>query len=388
MGNCVPKPNKSLSEIAPSEFVTDTTVRLYGSASSTLISFLRIALQYKSVAVKFVPSENYGLGNNNPILQYGTDTVTGSPETLFRYIEGKFPKPKLFDEFEEEDGIEFDGNQGGISMVVKIQHKCMLYYIENLVKWVEDMNVRGGGGRAVVDVSMGSPVMEVRKFGRSYSQLLELMLEHAQMEERILFPVFEKADRGLSKAANEDHARDFPIMNGIKETIKSIGVLDPGNPVYQEQLISLSSKLKTLQEHCEEHFEEEESQLLPLLEATGISGEQQDRMVEQCLEVMEGTHSHLFHFLISGLLPREAILYLSLITKCTTASNAERVNSMLRTLMTRIDSTVCPSSNRKPSQHLLAKYRGTPTTPTTEDRQLERSDSYKQQQQHDDVYRV
>ncbi|KAI3997227.1 hypothetical protein MKX01_009071 [Papaver californicum] len=388
MGNCVPKPNKSLSEIAPSEFVTDTTVRLYGSTSSTLISFLRIALQYKSVAVKFVPSENYGLGNNNnPILQYGTDTVTGSPETLFRYIEGKFPKPKLFDDG-EEGGVEFNGNQGGIAMVVKIQHKSMLYYVENLVKWVEDLNVRGvGKGGRVVDVSMGSPVMEVRKFGRSYSQLLEFMLEHAQMEERILFPVFEKADRGLSKAANEEHARDFPIMNGIKETIKSIGVLDAGNPVYQEQLISLLSKLKTLQEHCEEHFEEEESQLLPLLEATEISREQQDPLVEQCLEIMEGTHSHLFHFLISGLLPREAILYLSLITKCTTASNAERVNSMLHTLMTRIDSTVCSSSNPKPSQHLLAKYRGTATTPSTEDCQMEKSDSYKQQQ-HDDVYRV
>ncbi|KAI3994505.1 hypothetical protein MKX01_012762 [Papaver californicum] len=378
MGNCVPKPNKSLSEIAPAEFVTDTTVRLYGSTSSTLISFLRIALQYKSVAVKFVPSENYGLGNNNPILQYGTDTVTGSPETLFRYIEGKFPKPKLFDDG-EEDGIEFDGNQGGIAMVVKIQHKSMLYYVENLVKWVEDLNVKGGGkGGRAVDVFMGSPVMEVRKFGRIYSQLLEFMLEHAQMEERILFPVFEKADRGLSKAANEEHARDFPIMNGIKETIKSIGVLDAGNPVYQEQLISLLFKLKTLQEHCEEHFEEEESQLLPLLEATEISREQQDRMVEQCLEVMEGTHSHLFHFLISGLLPREAILYLSLITKCTTASNTERVNSMLHTLMTRIDSTVCSSSNSKPSPHLLAKYRGTPATPSIEDRQMEKSDSYKQ----------
>ncbi|MCL7031144.1 hypothetical protein MKW94_019430 [Papaver nudicaule] len=376
MGNCVPKPNKSLSEIAPSDFVTDTTVRLYGSASSTLISFLRIALQYKSVAVKFVPSENYGLGNNNPVLQYGSDTVTGSPETLFRYIEGKFPKPKLFD---DEDSFEFEG---GIAMVVKIQHKSMLYYIENLVKWVEDLNVRRG--RGVVDVSMGSPVMEVRKFGRSYSQLLEFMLEHAQMEERILFPVFEKADRGLSKAANEEHARDLPIMNGIKETIKSIGVLDAGNPVYHEQLISLLSRLKTLQEHCEEHFEEEESQLLPLLEATGISGEQQDQMVEQCLEVMEGTHSHLFHFLISGLLPREAILYLSLITKCTTATNAERVNSMLNTLMTRIDRSVCSSSNRKPSQ-LLAKYRGTPPTPSNEDRQMEKSDSYKQ---HDDMCRV
>ncbi|VFQ62855.1 unnamed protein product [Cuscuta campestris] len=36
-------------------------------------------------------------------------------------------------------------------------------------------------------------------------------------------------------------------MNGIKEDIKSIGVLDSGNPVFQEGLSNLSTRLKTLQ---------------------------------------------------------------------------------------------------------------------------------------------
>lgn len=35
-------------------------------------------------------------------------------------------------------------------------------------------------------------------------------------------------------------------MNGIKEDIKSIGVLDSGSPVYQEFVSNLSSRLKTL----------------------------------------------------------------------------------------------------------------------------------------------
>ena len=53
------------------------------------------------------------------------------------------------------------------------------------------------GGKTREDLVMRSPRMEVRKLGLSYSQLLEVMLEHAQMEERVLFPIVEKADRGL-----------------------------------------------------------------------------------------------------------------------------------------------------------------------------------------------
>lgn len=52
---------------------------------------------------------------------------------------------------------------------------------------------------------------------------------------------------GLCKAANEEHARDLPIMNGIKEDIKAIGVLDCGSPAYQEALRNLSVRLKSLQ---------------------------------------------------------------------------------------------------------------------------------------------
>lgn len=52
---------------------------------------------------------------------------------------------------------------------------------------------------------------------------------------------------GLPKAANADHARDLPIMNGINEDIKAFGVLDSGNPVYLEALKNLSTRLKTLQ---------------------------------------------------------------------------------------------------------------------------------------------
>lgn len=51
---------------------------------------------------------------------------------------------------------------------------------------------------------------------------------------------------GLCKAAHGEHARDLPIMNGIKEDIKSIGVMHSGSPAYQEALFNLSSRLRSL----------------------------------------------------------------------------------------------------------------------------------------------
>lgn len=48
---------------------------------------------------------------------------------------------------------------------------------------------------------------------------------------------------GLSKVAKEEHARDLPIMNGIKEIIKSVEVLDSGCPHYRETLYNLSTRL-------------------------------------------------------------------------------------------------------------------------------------------------
>ena len=53
-------------------------------------------------------------------------------------------------------------------------------------------------------------------------------------------------DTGICKAANEEHARHLPIMNGIKEDIKSIGVLINGSPAYQEAFSNLSKRLKSL----------------------------------------------------------------------------------------------------------------------------------------------
>lgn len=46
--------------------------------------------------------------------------------------------------------------------------------------------------------------------------------------------------------AQEEHARDLPNMNGIKEDIKSIGVIDLGTDAHLEAMTNISSRLITL----------------------------------------------------------------------------------------------------------------------------------------------
>lgn len=198
MGNCIARQRKSTAEISPSDLLGDPpVVRLYGSPSSPSTWRIRIALLYKSVAVQFVPSENPNFGSDTAdtvVLQCGTDTVSGGFETVLQYIEARFPKPALASGF----GVSDRGPVPAVVVTVTLQHRSMMWHLDRMVKWAEDLAARQTtrGGRRAVDPCMGSPRMEVKKFGRSYSQLLEMMLEHAQMEERIVFPVLERADRG------------------------------------------------------------------------------------------------------------------------------------------------------------------------------------------------
>ncbi|XAR53513.1 hypothetical protein NMG60_11022101 [Bertholletia excelsa] len=321
MGNCFGTLKKSAAGIAPSDYIKGLpVVRLHGPTTGIVTSYIRFALLHKPVSVQFIPTET---NCETPVLRCGSDTISGSRETLLQYVETKFPEPPLVRRcgwLEEATPL--------VVTATMLQHRSMMWHLERLVRWAEDLATRGGRARG--DPAMGSPRMEVKKFGRSYSQLLELMLEHAQMEERIVFPILEKADRGLSRAANEEHARDLPIMNGIKEDIKSIGVLDSGSLAHHEALCNLSKRLKTLKDHCKEHFEEEEKGLLPLLEGAELSREQQEKVLEQCWDSMQGTHSHLFHFFIDGLIPQDAMHYLDLIIP---SSNEDRVASMLRMIV-------------------------------------------------------
>lgn len=336
MGNCLYKPQKptspapvaaivakpkkkSTAEIVPHDHHSSSTVRLYGSPISPHTAYIRFALQHKGVPVKFTPSIS-----DPPLIEVGSERVSGTRESLLQYIEAKFPHAPL-------PMRKCGGGEEGKPWVVTLtalQHRSMTWHVERMVRWSEDLAARGGKKRSVgIDPSVGTPRMEVKKFGKSYSQLLEMMLEHAQMEEKVLFPILNSADPGICKAANEEHARHLPIMNGIKEDIKSIGVLINGSPAYQEAFSNLSKRLKSLLEHCKEHFVEEEIQVLPYIEATELSKPKQRKVLEQSLDAMQGTHSRLFNFFLQGLLPVDAMQYLDLVAMC---HDEERMSSMLQ----------------------------------------------------------
>ncbi|XP_076890976.1 uncharacterized protein LOC143542225 [Bidens hawaiensis] len=280
-------------------------VRLYGSPTSPATCYIRFALIHKPVTLLFIPSEKPDFGFDTPVIQYGSDVISGSSVTIHKYLDSKFPKPVLLSNWNT-----YNGTKPVVVTPTVLQHKSLVWHLERMVRWAEDLAARGG--RAKGDRVMGSVRMEVKKYGKSYSQLLEVMLEHAQMEERIVFPILEREDRGLTKSVNEEHARDLPLMNGIKEDIKTIIVLDSGSSSSQDALFTLSTRIKLLQEKCKQHFEEEEREVLPLMEAVELTQGQQERLIEQSLDVMPSTHSHLLKFFMEGLLPHEAMLYLDL----------------------------------------------------------------------------
>ncbi|KAJ6323159.1 hypothetical protein OIU77_012901 [Salix suchowensis] len=304
--NCFTNSKQAVAEIAPYDFIKSTTaVQLSGDPTSSSTLYIHFALLYKTRALQFAPSDD-----PQPVVQIGSETISGTREMMIRFIDVKLPQPPLVVMVEE----------GGetAALVVKNVGSCNIEVwcgiLERMVRWSDDLVTRGG--RRNGDPAMGSERMEVKKFQKSYSQLLEVMVEHAQMEERVLFPLLETAERGLCKVANEEHGRDLPIMNGIKEDIKSIAVLDTGSHDYREALRNLSTRLRSLLEHSKEHFQEEERDVLPLMEALELSKEQQLRVLEQCFNLMQGTHSDLFSSFIQGLLPREAMQYLDLIMSC------------------------------------------------------------------------
>ncbi|KAL3838181.1 hypothetical protein ACJIZ3_022772 [Penstemon smallii] len=320
MGNCFGTTSKSTAEIAPSELIKpQPVIKLYGPPNSFATSHIRLALQYKPITLQFIPSDE----NQTPTLIYQNDVVSGTVDDILRYLDTKFPDPPLINTttYSNTTATTTSSSIWGwcgdttplVVWVVKLQHRSVSWHLDRMVKWADDMVARGGNARG--DPSMGSPRMEIKKFAKSYSQLLQVLLEHAQMEERVLFQILESADRGLCKAANEEHARELPLMNGIKEEIKTIGVMNPGSPDYQEALSNLSSRLKRLKENCKQHFEEEERELLPLMEATELNKSQQSKVLQQSLDVMRETHSHMFRFFMEGLQPQDAMRYFDLIKR-------------------------------------------------------------------------
>lgn len=191
MGNCAfctqkpPIPPTSRSKLV---------VYLNGHKASPDTSLLDIALSYKEATVVSAPSTNAIL---TPTVQIeGEHTVTGA--AIMGYIDAMVPGPTIL----TKEIRSVENSATVIVMVAELQHRSMVRHLEKMLAWVDDAakreKIRKKGGGREVDAGRGTPRMEMRRFGRCYSQMLEIMLEHARMEEKIVFPVLEFADRGKS----------------------------------------------------------------------------------------------------------------------------------------------------------------------------------------------
>ncbi|CAL0328473.1 unnamed protein product [Lupinus luteus] len=371
MGNCLRTPERLTAEIVPQDGAAMyPAVRLHGSPESVMTAYIRFMILHETAPSDSVPAAGRSQvpeiataptrgGGAEPLLRFrhtqlgsgnggrGKEGITletlirdsppparcggsgfktpvaGSDDALLKFIDARFPNlPAAVASTSEEKTTSL------VARVTVLQHKSMTWHVERMVRWSDDLMTRGG--KKGVDPKMGNWKMEMKKFKKSYTQLWEVMMEHAQMEERVLFPIFDRADRGLTKAAKEEHARDLPLMNGIKEIIKSVEVLDSGSPNYRETLQNLSRRFKSLQEQCKQHFMTEDVDLLSLMEAVELSEDQEKSTLEQCFDVMHGTHSRLLKFLLEGLQSNDAMKYLDLISKCR---DKEKMESMLRMIV-------------------------------------------------------
>ncbi|BBN14376.1 protein MpGST33 [Marchantia polymorpha subsp. ruderalis] len=246
--------------------------------------------------------------NMHSLPVYAAAKVT--PEALNKYVatklEQRAPPPLL--------------------ILMLMQHRSILWHFNKLVLLVDEL-LKGVQSKANYSPAIGIP--QLKRLWKGYGRLVEVLQEHAQMEERVIFPAIEHYNPGVTQEANADHGRDLPITNGIREEIKSLVSLDQGTADYSESLVNLATRLRTLQMNTEEHFQEEEKEFLPLLDSAAFGKEQVEPMVTHCLGVMESSHGHLLPFFLSGLNAQDMYQYMMVLHKSLAESKPSLFTRML-----------------------------------------------------------
>ncbi|KAG8054662.1 hypothetical protein GUJ93_ZPchr0001g30397 [Zizania palustris] len=300
----------------------DGVVRVYGSDGCPVAWRIRVSLLYKAAApVHFTPSEAAPLGRPVLRLSASDPELCGTVDELLRHVDARFEgKPLVAPPERPARASAAAAAAAEVSELVRLQHRSAERHLEGVAAKVAEMVKKGGKkvGKVGKVVLEGA---EVRRLGKWYGDAMEVMLEHARMEETVLFPDIQRASfPGVCDAANEQHGRHLPMMNGIKEDIKTLLTLELGSPLFHEVLVNLSIRLKALQDHTKEHFKEEEKELLPRLEGVrrmqrdegNVSDKSNTAWASEAMGTMEMTHSKLFAFFMTGLLPQEAMQYLDL----------------------------------------------------------------------------
>ncbi|XP_037414885.1 uncharacterized protein LOC119277684 [Triticum dicoccoides] len=248
--------------------------------------------------------------------------------------------------------------------MVRLQHRSAERHLEGVAAKLAEM-VKKGAKKAGKGRNVAVEGAEVRRLGKWYGDAMEVMLEHARMEERVLFPDIQRASfPGVCDKVQEQHGKHLPMMNGIKEDIKTLLTLELGSALFYEVLVNLSVRLKALQDHTKEHFKEEEKDMLPRLESVrrmqreegNVPDKSNSGWASEAMGTMEMTHSKLFPFFMTGLMPQEAVQYLDLVCRCT--KNTRHLVSMLRSLAERLEDANPSIIHNNPTrlyEHLLVK---------------------------------
>jgi Hemerythrin HHE cation binding domain len=159
----------------------DPPVRIYGPETCPLTWRLRLTLLYKGITPQFIPRESPIL--SGPLLRFGGlggDVISGSEQELLQCIDKKFTC--------EPNGIVSKLEPAEeVVLALELQHRSMERHLEGIIRAVKEMAVAGKKGRKTGAAAEG------RRISRWYGELVEVMLEHARMEESLLFPVLERA---------------------------------------------------------------------------------------------------------------------------------------------------------------------------------------------------
>ncbi|XP_048565228.1 uncharacterized protein LOC125545354 [Triticum urartu] len=361
-------PSVSVSVDPEADAERGGVVRVYGSDGCPVAWRLRVALLYKAAApVHFTPSEAAPLGRPVLRLSAADPELCGAADELLRHVDARFEgKPRVAppDRPPAARASLAAAAAEEVAEMVRLQHRSAERHLEGVAAKLAEM-VKKGAKKAGKGRSVAVEGAEVRRLGKWYGDAMEVMLEHARMEERVLFPDIQRASfPGVCDKVQEQHGKHLPMMNGIKEDIKTLLTLELGSALFYEVLVNLSVRLKALQDHTKEHFKEEEKDMLPRLESVrrmqreegNVPDKSNSGWASEAMGTMEMTHSKLFPFFMTGLMPQEAVQYLDLVCRCT--KNTRHLVSMLRSLAERLEDANPSIIHNNPTrlyEHLLVK---------------------------------
>jgi hypothetical protein len=191
-------PSVSVS-VDPDPDDESSVVRVYGSDGCPVAWRLRVALLYKAAApLHFTPSEAAPLGRPMLRLSAADPELCGTADELLRHVDARFEgKPTVAPPPPPQRRPATRASLAAaaaeeVAEMVRLQHRSAERHLEGVAAKLAEMVKKGGkkAGKGRVVAAEGA---EVRRLGKWYGDAMEVMLEHARMEERVLFPDIQRA---------------------------------------------------------------------------------------------------------------------------------------------------------------------------------------------------